>query len=113
MSSTNSRRTLGIIFALTILRTCLSQESVGNPFQMRLTNRRENTVTLQCILEANGLPTPDAMFFLNQSRLENFTKLVLGDDHHDGVSFLMTRDIEGYFTCGNYSFMSSPMALIG
>ena len=111
MSSTNSRRTLGIIFALTILRTCLSQESVGSPFQMRLTNRRENTVTLQCTLKANGLPIPDAMFFLNESRLESFTELVLGEDH--GVSFAMTRDIEGYFTCGNYSFMSNQIALIG
>ena len=66
-----SRRTLGIIFALTILRICLHQESVESPFQIRLTNRLGNAVTLHCTLKANGLPTPDAMFFLNESRLEN------------------------------------------
>ena len=111
MSLTNSRRTLGIIFTLTILRTCLPQQSVGSPFEIRLTNRLDNTVTLQCTLKANSLPTPDAMFFLNESRLENFTKLLLGEDH--GVSFEITRDLEGYFTCGNDSFMSNPIALIG
>ena len=111
MSLTKSRRTLGIIFALTILPICLTQESVGNPFQIRLTNRVHNIITLQCRQKADSLPTPDAMFFLNESRLENFTELQLGDDH--GVSFEITRDLEGYFTCGNDSFMSNPLPLIG
>ena len=111
MSSTNSRRTLGIIFTLTILPTCLPQQSVGSPFEIHLTNRVDNILTLQCRLKANSLPTPDTMFFLNKSRLENFTELQLGEDHR--VSFAITRDLEGYFTCGNNSFVSNPMALIG
>ena len=106
-----SRRTLGIIFALTILPTCLPQESVESPFQIRLINRVNNIVTLQCRLKANSLPTPDAVFFLNETRLENFTELQLDEDH--GVSFEITRDLEGYFTCGNDSFMSNPLPLIG
>ena len=110
MSLTKSRRTLGIIFALTILLTCLSRESVESPFQIRL-NRVNNIITLQCRQKADGLPTPNTMFFLNESRLENFTELQLGDDH--GVSFEITRDLEGYFTCGNDSFMSNPLPSIG
>ena len=111
MSLTKSRRTLGIIFTLTILPICLTQESVGNPFQIRFTNRVHNIITLQCRQKADSLPTPNAMFFLNESRLENFTELQLGDDH--GVSFEITRDLEGYFTCGNDSFMSNPLPSIG
>ena len=111
MSLINSGRTLGIIFALITLPTCLPQESVGSPFQIRLTNRVNNIITLQCRQKANSLPTPDAIFFLNESRLENFTELQLGQDH--GVSFEITRDLEGYFTCGNDSFMSNLLPLIG
>ena len=111
MSLTNHRSMLGIIFALTLLPTCLPQESVGSPFQIHLTNRVNNILTLQCTLKTNSLPTHNVIFFLNESKLENFTELQLGEDH--GVSFEITRDLEGYFTCGNNSFMSSPMALIG
>jgi hypothetical protein len=106
-----SRRTLGIIFALSILPTCLPQESNESPFQIRLIRRLINIITLQCRLTANDQPTPDATFFLNETRLENFTQLQLGEDH--GVSFEIRRDLEGYFTCGNDSSMSNPMALIG
>lgn len=106
-----SRRTLGIIFALTILPTCLPQESVGSPFQIRLTNRVNNILTLISRQKVDSLPTPDAMFHLNEPRLENFTELQLGEDH--SVSFGITRDLEGYFTCGNYSFMSNRLPLIG
>ena len=108
MSLTNNRKMLGIIFALTILLTYLPQESVESPFQIQ---RLTNIITLQCRQKANSLPTPNAMFFLNESRLENFTELQLGEDH--GVSFEITRDLEGYFACGNNSFMSNPLPLIG
>ena len=111
MSLINSGRTLGIIFALITLPTCLPQESVGSPFQIRLTNRVNNIITLQCRQKANSLPNPNAMFFLNESRLDNLTQLHLDEDHN--VYFQLTRDLEGYFACGNNSFMSNPLPLIG
>ena len=111
MSLINSQRTLGIIFALTILPTYHLQESVESPFQILL-ERHTNTIILHCRLKANSLLTPNAMFFLNESRLDNLIQLYQNQDNY-GVSFMITRDLEGYFTCGNDSFRSSLIALIG
>ena len=104
------RRYIGIIFTLSLLPICLPLMD-ERPFLIRLTNRITNIITFQCLLSATRDPIPDAMFFLNGTRLENFTELQLGEDH--GVSFGITRDLEGYFSCGNDSSMSNPMALIG
>lgn len=112
MAMTKDRRTVGIIITLSIfLPMFLQTESVESPFEIILFRRIVNTITLQCRLTATSLPIPDAVFFLNDSRLENVTELHLGEDH--GVSFQIIRDLEGYFACGNDSLMSNPLALIG
>lgn len=101
-----------LFVTLSLLPICLS-ETGDSPFQIRLTNRNgnSNSVTLECVLTATSQPIPDAMYFLNGSRLENFTELQ--SDANPGVTFQIQRDIEGYFSCGNDSIMSSPMGLIG
>ena len=105
-------RAVGIIITLSLLPICLPQ-TVESPFQIRLIYRsaNSNTITVQCRLTATGQPIPDAMYFLNGTRLDNFTELQHG--HDPGITFEIERDIEGYFTCGNDSSMSDSMALTG
>ena len=104
-----TRTCIWIMFILSLLPQCLPQMA-EKPFSICLITRNANLITLQCRLTATGLPIPDAVYFLNGTRL-NFTGLVQGDE--PGVSFQLRRDLEGYFTCGNDSSMSDPMALIG
>ena len=103
-------RTVVIIFVFCLLPICLPQ-MVERPFQIVLTSRITNTITLQCRQTTTNQPIFNAMYFLNGTELENFTELQQDDDQD--VSFQMTRDLEGYFTCGNNSSVSNPLALIG
>ena len=103
------KKTSWLFISLTVLAVFLPQ-TLGS-LQIVLADRINNIITLQCRLNATIQPALDAMYFLNGSILANFTELQHGDNN--GVTFKMRRSIEGYFSCGNNTIMSNPIALIG
>ena len=110
MVTTQRTILVGIIITLNILFTCFAQPE-ETLFQLILTRRSGNVITFMCRDTATAQPIPDALYFLNGTRLDNFTTLISGASN-EGVTFQINRELEGHFTCGNDSLKSNSMSLI-
>ena len=102
---------LGITIILGVPFTCLAQ-SVGSPFHLGFTRNGINSITFTECQETDSRESiPGTMYFLNETRLDNVTTLI--PNENNGVTFQMSRELEGYFSCGNGSSMSNTIPLIG
>ena len=82
---------------------------------MRLPN--SNIITLTCQESTTLSNIPGAFYFLNGSDLQriNPNGLIASNDKPGSVTFQITREYEGWYSCGNESTrpLSNNISLIG
>ena len=115
--SQRSRTIVGIarVIILSVSFTALAQlDKTRGKIELNLAERRENIITFMCRDTVQQQPIPDVLYFLNGTRLDNFTNFFMDDGNDvDQVTFWISRDLEGCFTCGNTSLISNSISLIG
>ena len=109
-----NQRTVRVITIVSVLFNCLAQSEI--PFNLIFSRGagNANIITFMCREMARGEFIPGALYFLNGTRLEDFTTLTPGE-RNEGVTFQMSKELEGYFACGNdsLSMTSNDIPLIG
>ena len=109
MVTTQRTILIGIIITLSVLFTCFAQLD-ETPLQLIFT-RSSNIITFMCRDTATAQPFSNALYFLNGTRLDKFINLI-SDGRNEGVTFQISRELEGHFTCGNDSLKSDLVSLI-
>lgn len=97
---------ISILFILIGLARSRAQERP--PFTLRPI-RVVNSITLHC-RNSDGDDDPMAEFFMNGTRM---TATDTSSDDPNAFSFLITKNREGYYSCGTAYSRSNPVALIG
>ena len=75
-------------------------------------NVGSNSIILRC-RNSNAILDPRAMYFLNGTRVDLVDGLVDTSRDSSRVVFLITRRLEGEYSCGTELQRSNPLLLIG
>lgn len=106
------RTTIICLCAISVL--CTAQQNGDAPFTLVDTRSPgSNSVTLNCRRTSTGLFDPQALYFRNGVRLDT-TEGFLNTNNDPGVlSFLMTRKLEGEYSCGTQLERSDSTSFVG
>ena len=103
---------IGLSIHVSILHVCFAETRPDTPFEITLgrREREENFITLGCL--QGGVQVEDAVYFNNDSRVETISEVYAVINGQ--LMFVISRDLEGIYTCGNESGpMSNGLRLIG